>query len=74
MRDLDGGSSHGDTQAVIEPRLVHREELVVALDYSQFYLPTANNNPDLAVALLEQAQSTAGIAQADGLVVVMSPH
>jgi hypothetical protein len=59
---------------VTDPKLVRREDLVVALDYGQFYLHTADNDPDLAVALLEQAQDAAGIAQADGLLVVESPH
>jgi hypothetical protein len=60
--------------AVGEPSLVHRDELVVALDYGQFYLHTADNDPELAVTLLEQAQDSDGIAQTDGLVVVESPH
>lgn len=59
---------------VSDANLVHRQNLVVALDYGQFYLHTRDNDPDLAVTLLEQAQGAAGIAQADGLLVVESPH
>jgi hypothetical protein len=50
------------------------EELVVSLDYSQFYLHTAEEDPDLAVDLLGDAQNGDGIAQQGGLVVVESPH
>lgn len=56
------------------PRLVHHRELVVALDYGQFYLHTADNDPEFAVALVELAQDADGIAQADGLLVMESPH
>lgn len=54
--------------------LVQRAEFGVALDYGQFYLHTADNDPELAVTLLEQAQDADGIAQAPGLVVIESPH
>jgi hypothetical protein len=59
---------------VTEAKLVHREDLVVALDYGQFYLHTRDNDPEVAVELLEQALDGDGIAQADGLLVVLSPH
>lgn len=54
--------------------MVQCEALLVALDYGQFYLNTADNDPELPVTLLEQAQDGDGIAQTDGLVVVESPH
>lgn len=47
---------------------------MVALDYGQFYLHTREDEPELAVTLFEQAQDGDGIAQADGLLVVESPH
>jgi hypothetical protein len=59
---------------VTDANLVLRQDLVVALDYGQFYLHTLENDPDFAVTLLEQAQDADGIAQADGLLVVESPH
>ena len=54
--------------------LVASQDLVVELDYGQFYLHTADNDPELPVALLERAQDGDGIAQDGGLVVVESPH
>jgi hypothetical protein len=59
---------------VTEAKLLRREDLVVSLDYWQFYLHTRDNNPERAIELLEQAQGGDGIAQADGLVVVEPPH
>lgn len=50
------------------------EDLVVALDYGQFYLHTSEEDPELAVDLLGEAQGAAGIAQQGGLVVIESPH
>lgn len=47
------------------------EDLVVSLDYSQFYLQTDDEDVELVVDLLG---SEPGIAQQGGLVVVESPH
>jgi hypothetical protein len=50
------------------------DDLVVALDYGQFYLRTTEEDPELAVDLLDEAHDADGIAQQGGLVVVESPH
>lgn len=63
-----------DTRTVADPQLVHRQEVVVALDYGQFSLQTADYDPELAVSLSEQAQDADGIAQINGLIVIESPH
>lgn len=62
----------GYPAAVSGAELIDRVDLVVGLDHGQFYLHTLEINPDLAATLLEQARD--GIAQADGLLVVESPH
>jgi hypothetical protein len=49
-------------------------DLVVALDYGQFYLHTANGDPDLTIEVLARAQDADGVAQDDGLTVILSPR
>lgn len=57
-----------------EARLISRQELVVELDYGQFYLSTTGVGPDRVPEVLGQALDGAGVAQTDGVVVVVSPH
>ncbi len=57
-----------------EPTVVSHQEFVVALDYGQFSLETRATDPDLMIDLLDKALAGAGIAQHDGLVIVLSPH
>jgi hypothetical protein len=64
----------GHTSSVSAAVLSWSEDLVVALDYGQFYLHTDEEDPELAVDLLDVAQASDGIAQRAGLVVVVSPH
>ena len=61
-----------DTAAVTEAEPLGVQEFVVALDYGQFALHTAD--PDLGDEVLEEALAGEGIAQRDGMLVVCSPH
>lgn len=63
-----------DTAAVTDARLLSRHELVVELDYGQFYLSGTEVDPGLVQQALTQALDGEGVAQADGVVVVLSPH
>jgi hypothetical protein len=54
--------------------LVHRQELVVELDYGQFYLYPADLEPQLVQEALERVGGGGGIAQSEGVLVVQSPH
>lgn len=56
-----------------EARLIRRQELVVQLDYGQFYLSAADVDPEVVQKVVEQALEAGGIAQSDGVVVVESP-
>lgn len=56
-----------------EARLIRRQELVVQLDYGQFYLSAADVDPEVVQEVVEQALEAGGIAQSDGVVVVESP-
>lgn len=53
---------------------VHVQELVVALDYAQFYLLVDDRAPDLVEEVLHRALAGDGIAQGGGLLVVLVPH
>jgi hypothetical protein len=60
-------------------RPVQELDLIVALDYGQFYLsgsPTDDGVTDALVRLVEEAATGEGIAGSEGneFVVVISPH
>lgn len=59
-----------------EPLCIASQDLVVALDYGQFYLWTRRSDDcDLPLLLLGRAQDAGdGLGQGDGLLVVLSPH
>lgn len=63
-----------DTAAVSDAQLVQRQDLIVELDYGQFYLHTAEVDPELVPEVLERALDGDGIAESDGVLVVESPH
>jgi hypothetical protein len=58
---------------MLNVELISSQDLVVALDYGQFTLHTAEEDPDLGVDLIGVALDV-GIAQQGGLVMVVSPH
>lgn len=49
------------------------QELVVAMDYGQFYLHTEESDPDDVLIALDEALDR-GVAQRGGALVVISPH
>ena len=57
-----------------DARLVDRQDLIVELDYGQFYLQTADVDPELVPEVLERALDGDGIAESDGVLVIESPH
>jgi hypothetical protein len=59
---------------MMDARLIFRQELVVELDYGQFYLHTANVDPDQVAEVVDQAMHGDGIAQSGGVLVVESPN
>ena len=70
---LAAAARHCDNSSMTPPRLLFAHDRRVALDYGQFYLRSGECDPDLAVQLLDDALQN-GIAQRDGIAVVVSPH
>jgi hypothetical protein len=59
------------------PELLSSREFVVALDYGHFYLVgrrSRSSSADDVAAVVAEARQSDGVAQADGIVVVNSPH
>lgn len=59
---------------VSEAHLEQVQELIVELDYGQFYLCTETRWFDVVEQVVEKAITADGIAQERGLVVVLVPH
>lgn len=57
-----------------DARLVGRQDLVVQLDYSTFYLHTADLEATQVVEVAQRAAASAGVAQSNGLLVIESPE
>lgn len=55
-------------------RLLAVHDLTVRLDYGHFFLRTATPEAEVAPAVLKHALELDGIAQADGIVAIVSPH
>ncbi|WP_394840339.1 hypothetical protein LVJ94_26030 [Pendulispora rubella] len=56
------------------PHRVHVQDVVVALDYGQFYLRTGYAESEDDLAVLDRAIKGDGIARGKSILIVLSPH